>query len=453
MTSRRIQNLALMHGNQWQRQAAWDAPLDMALFTSAIKATAFIEVDESTDEIYDCTDEELLTEIVLGRFARLNLDIPDVDADELAGWIAMTYGVSAAPSGGANEVQTLTNTATGGTGQLTLEVDYNYQESAPIDFDATAAEIQVIARAMPNINGANINVAVAGGGVDGVGPYTFTFIGALANRRIALFGIKSALVGGGWAIVETIPGTGRTHQINQLGTGLYVLPYTTFLLGHRGSSRQPTILKNAVVDRIECRATAREKVTATVTIIGSGDLQKTVGFVIPECEEIQALRYGDTSLFVNGEDINDSASVWAAENQGIAPGRDWRYYYQNDALTGNYAFTGKGIDVTRLHRASRRPKGIDFGALGENGDTLYEMAAARLKAHLALQIGPDNNNVTIDAPQGLMRFDAQRLRYEDEANESHIRIAARPTRVKLDADTPTNVTAVTNQVNTLLVAA
>lgn len=455
MTSRRIQNLALMRPDEWRRQTTWDVPLGIANFTRAIKATAFIDVDETTDEIYDCTDEELLTEIVLGRFARLNLDIENVDADELAGWLALGYGVAAAPAGGANEVQRITVTATGGSGQLTLEVDYNYQETAALDFDSTAAEIQTALRALLNINGANVNVVVAAGGVDGAGPYDVTYVGTLANRRIPLLGVKSAFVGGTFVITEQTPGEGRTHAVDRLGQGLYLLPYTTFLLGHRSSTKQPTILKNTVVDRVECTSAARGKVNATVSLIGSGDLQQTVGYVIPVCEEITALRFEDTSLLVDGADLSDAASVWAAENQGIAPLRRWRYYYQNDVLTGNYAFTGKSIDVTRLHRASKRPSGIDYGSLGENGDTLYNLAAAKSKRPEILQVGPDHNNVKIRVPQALLRFDTQRLRYEGDgdAQESHISIASRPTKVKGDATTPSNVIATTNQTAAMLVAA
>lgn len=442
MATRRLSNLSLIRPGNWQTQTAWNTPLDATLMTEAIKATAFIDVDETVDEVFDCTGEDLLVETVLGRLARLTLDIPDVDAEELAGWTALAYGVAAAPTGGTNEVQTITGAATGGTAMLAFEDLYIRRQTPPLAFDITAAALQTALRALTNIGAGGV---VTAGGPLGTAPITVTFQGALSDRDLALLELVSSLTGGTWNIVQTTPGAGASHAISRLGNGLYVLPYTTFYLGFRGSSRQPLILKNAVVDSFRLRASAREKATLSVTICASADVQDAVGFVIPECVDIEPIRFGDCDLLINGASLYDEASVYGVENGGVAVAREWEYGYQNNVLTGNYAFTGRGIDVTRLHRADRRPSMLNVGALGEKGDTLYNLADGRHTVSAQLIVGPSAKNVTYNIPQGLAKFDAQRIRFEDEASESTLRPVIRPKRAKGDAATPSNVVATVPQ--------
>jgi hypothetical protein len=430
-----------------------DTPLDLSLMTRAVKATAFIVVDKTRDEVFDCTDEELLIEIVLGRFGRVNLDLENVDADELLGWLALAYGVAGAPSGGTSEVWTLVSDATSGTVQLAITIDNQRQTSAPIAFNAPAAagggNIQTILRAMPNVGSTGVTVT---GGPLGTADVVVTFGGPLANRPINQPEILSALAGGTLVVNETTPGVGRLAQVTKLGAGLYGLPFTTFLLGYRGSTRQPTILKNSVVDSVECRAASRGKVNATVSIVGSGDLQQTVGYTMPECVDIEALRFGDTALFINGQDLQDPASTYAAQNLGVPVLKDWRYYYRNGVLTGDYAFPGRGIDVKRLHRATRRESGIEVGALGEANDALYTLADLESFIAAALHIGPSTKQVRINVPQGIYRFDDERIRHEGEGEESHLRTLIRPSKIKGDPLTSSNVEGVSHN-SQMLVAA
>jgi hypothetical protein len=136
--------------------------------------------------------------------------------------------------------------------------------------------------------------------------------------------------------------------------------------------------------------------------------------------------------------------------------RDWEYYYQNDVLTGPHAFTGQGIDITRLERADRRPSGLNMGLLGEPGDTLYEQAKATIPRTVlpqSLRVGPAGNNVLFSIPQGILKLDSPSIRHEGEANESHMRLIGRPKIVPGNSNTPTNVTATTPQTSAYLIAA
>jgi hypothetical protein len=453
MATRRSSQLTIVRPRYWQRQTAWGTPVAQSEMLTAINVTSrnYLDVDETNEEVYDCTGEDFLFLQLTGRFARLVLEM-DVDPDELAGWEALCYGIAAAPSGGTNEVQTLTIAGTG-LYQFAFERDYQRQQSAAVAHDALAAAILAALEAMPNIGAGNVAVAVAGGGVDGAGPYTITFQNALGNEDVALLEIISATTGGTPAVAQTTPGTGRLHAVSRLGVGLYTLPYTTLYVGYRGSSEQPVIFKNVVVNSVRVRSSSREKVTATVELIGSADLAQTVGYTMPACVDIQPVRFGDCDLTINGVSIYDPAGLYGVENGGIPVARDWEYYMQNDVLTGNHAFTGQGVDVTRLERADRRPSGLNIGALGEPNDTLYNMAQARQTVAAILRVGPTSKNVTFNIPQGLLQFDSPRVRHEGDANESHLRLTVRPKKVSGDATTPSNVTARTQQATAYLNAA
>jgi hypothetical protein len=455
MATRRSSQLAIAFSPTFKRQTAWDTPLAGSELTVAFPATSrnWIDTEETVEDVYDCTDEDLLFENVTGRLARLTIDF-DVDPDFLAGWAAFNYGVAAAPSGGTSEVQTETVTGTGGTRQFVFTRAYNRQVSAAVAYNANAAAVQAALEAMSNIGAGNVAVGQAG-----AGPYvnTITFQGELANEDVSLLESISAVTGpsAGVAIVQTTPGVGRTHAISRLGVGLYQLPFTTLYVGFRGSDKQPVIFKNVVCDVLRVRSTNREKVTATVQLIGSGDLQDAVGFTMPECLDIEPIRFGDCALTVNGSDLYDPDSVYAPGND-IAIIRDWEYYHQNDTLTGVHAFTGQGIDIGRLERANRRPSGLNFGVLGEKGDPLYDLAKAtrpRAIVSASLRCGPTAKFVRFNVPQGILKHDAPAIRFEGDAGESVIRLIDRPKRVSGDSTTPSNITAVTTQDTAYLIAA
>src|SRR5205085_8367412 len=131
---------------------------------------------------------------------------------------------------------------------------------------------------------------------------------------------------------------------------------------------------------------------------------------MPACLDIDPTRYGDCDLIVEGESLYSAGPRWTdLTNTTVPVARDWEYYFQNDPLTGDHAFTGQGIDVTRLERADRRPSGINFGALGEEGDPLW-IAGSQVTPHryitsVSLRVGPANNCVRCNIPQAILKMD------------------------------------------------
>lgn len=448
---RRSSQLTVAMSRTFKRQTSWDVPLGASEMNIAFNATSrnYLTREETVEDIYDCTNEDLLIELVTARFRRLVLDF-DVDPNMLAGWTSFNYGVAAAPSGGVNEIQTLTGGG-GLTGsyQARFTVNYNTQTSAAIPIGSTAAATTALLEAMPNIGAGN--VLCAGGPLNTATPMTATFQGALADLDVGTIEILSALAGGSITVDETTPGQGRLHAISRLIA--YALPYTTLYVGFRGSDKQPVIFKNVVADVIRCRSTNREKVTATVQLIGSADLQHASAYTMPACYDIEPVRFGDCALLVNGSDLYQTGSVYNDPLNNIPLIRDWEYYHENGVEA---KFDGQGIDVTRLERADRRPSGLTFGVLGEEDDPLYILGnqdKPRTIASGILRVGTANNNCKFNVPQGILKLENPPIRFEGRDNESNLRLMLRPKKISGDNTTPSNVSATTKQTTAYLVAA
>lgn len=422
MTQRRASQLAIAFSPIWKRQAVWDTPLDAADLTKSFPATSrnYIDIGDTTEDIDDCTGEDLLFELLTGREARLNVDM-DFDPDTFAGIVAMAAGVASAPSGGTNEVQTETVSATGGSRTLTVQTGTNTQTTAPIAYNANAAAIQAALEALSNVGAGDIVVA-------GSGPYTYTFSAALQKQNVDPIVVNTHnLTGGSSTIVTTTPGVGRLHAISRLGNGQYTLPITTMYVGFRGSTEQPVIFKNVAVNSFRVRSASREKVTASIEFIGSGDLEFATGFTMPECQDILPIRFGDCKAKIAGTDYIAASLT-----------REFEYYFQNNI---NPKFDGQGIYATRHERADKRPSQFNFWILGEPGDDLYDLANSRSAFDVELQLGPDGRCVNCIAPSALVKLAPTPIRFGGDPAESELAIQARPRKVIGDATTPSNYTA------------
>lgn len=539
MTQRRAAQLTISYCPSFKRQSAFDVPLAGSDLTKAFPATSrnYFDLDATTEDILDCTGEDLLIELLTGQFYRLNIDC-DFDPDVLAGMFAFAYGVAGAPSGGTSEVQTETLSATGGYRTLSVQLGADIQTTTQIPFNATPAVIQAALEALSNVAANDIVVTQAGnvnevqtetvtatGGtrtltvinpvtgvsattaaiafdadaatiqaalealanvdvndivVTSTGPFIYTFSGVnFKNANVAMIVPGTSLLTGGTAtfvqttlgvvgtriytfaqvfqkqdvnmivpngtlltggtstFVETTPGVGLTHAITRLTT--YTLPMMTLYVGFRGSTQQPKIFKNVVVNTIRVRSATREKVSCSIELIGSGKLDYAVAFTTPDCQDIVPLRFGDCQLNVGGID-------YIALNQG----REFEYYFQNNV---NPKFDGAGIYSTRHERADQRPSQFSFWVLGEPGDTLFELADARTILPAFIQCGPAGRHLKFSAPSAIIKQATSALRFGGDPSESEIAVIGRPKKVSGNTNTPTNIEAVISQTATLLTSA
>lgn len=433
MSQRRASQLTIGYCPTWKRQSAWDVPLDGTELTKAFPATSrnYLDIEDTIEDVDDCTGEDLLLELVTAKTVRLNIDF-DLDPDLLAGIAAFAYGVAAAPTGGIDEIQTETVTATGGTRTLTVQVGADAQTTAPIAYNANAAAIQAALELLSNVGTGGIIVT-------GTGPYVYTFSGtAFSKRDVNTIAINTfALTGGSSSFAVTTGGVGQTHAISRM-TG-YTLPLMTLYIGFRGSSDQPYIFKNVVVNSFRVRSQSREKVSVQVELIGSGDLEVATGYTMPDCQDPVPLRFGDCQMSIGGVD-------YIAANLG----REFEYYFQNNV---NPKFDGAGIYATRHERADKRPSQLSFFILGEPGDSIFELARARTYLDAFIRCGPTGRNVKFTAPAAIIKLAATPIRFGGDPAESEMAIIARPKKVSGNANTPTTVSAVIGTTATLLTSA
>lgn len=426
---RRASQLTISFDPNWKQQDAFDDPLAGSELTAAFPATSrnYLDLDETTEDILDCTGENLLIELLTAKFARLTVDC-EFDPDVMAGITAFAKGVSAAPTGGTNEVQTETVTATGGTRTLTVQIGSNAQTTTALAYNANAATIQAALEALSNVEADSIVVS-------GTGPYVYTFSDELQKQDVNLITVNTHnLTGGSSSIVETTPGVGLTHAITRL-VG-YTLPMTTLYIGFRGSDKQPVIFKNVVVNSIRVRGVTRESVKATIEFLGSAELDYATGFTTPECYDIYPMRFGDCQMSIGGVD-------YIAANQA----REFEYFFQNSVVP---QFDGQGVYSTRHERADYRDCQFSFWVLGEPGDALYELAAARTVLEHFIRVGPAGRHVKYTAPSSITKLATQGIRFSGDPSESEISVIGRPKKVAGNNSTPVNATAVVKIQETLL---
>jgi hypothetical protein len=117
------------------------------------------------------------------------------------------------PTGGVNEIQTVSLTGTPTTGTFTLK--YRGQETATIAYNAAASAVQTALRALANIGASGVSVS-------GAAPtWSVTFTGPLGNTDVFLLQVgTNALSGGttpGVAIAQLTAGVTNDPRI-QLGS-------------------------------------------------------------------------------------------------------------------------------------------------------------------------------------------------------------------------------------------
>lgn len=166
------------------------------------------------------------------KFADLvRMDDFDVSANEV---IALGAVVAQLTGVNANDVQTLTNTATGGTFTLTFGNTVTYTTTALTCTTLTAAQLQTALQALPNIGAGNCTVT-GGPFSSGAGSLVVTFNGALANNRQTLMVINNgSATGGSVTIAHTTTGNRQGAIVNYNGT-LVANPTTAMTLGAAGA--------------------------------------------------------------------------------------------------------------------------------------------------------------------------------------------------------------------------
>ncbi len=192
------------------------------------------------------------------------LDTFSVDGSELSGGSASSTIIQyEGLSGGANEVQQVWISATGGTFDLT----FDGETASGIAWDASAATIESNLEALSNITG----VAVTGSGTN-IDPWVITFDDPGAEDVPELTGDPANLTGGGGTVITVTTAAPHVDEVQTITLGVGVTG-GSFTLAFDG---EPTtgIAFNANAAAVESALEALIGID-DVTVTGSGPLVVT----------------------------------------------------------------------------------------------------------------------------------------------------------------------------------
>ena len=438
--------IALMMSSLGKIQTDMFTPLDVADLDLRLSLTSrnWVETAKTIEDIFDCVGEELVGREVTRIIRRLPVE-GEFTAFSFAPIAANAYGVAASPTGSsANKIVTVTIVnATGGYFKLTLNYDGINQTTANIPHNATARQFQRAIEELDNIGYGNSTVALAGG------VYTVEFTGKRANANVPLFTpVTTDLTGVGAdvTVAQTQAGGQLSHNIAE--NAGYAQKLTTFGIAFEDEPGSERLMVGASTENFVVTGAANNgKVTFSADIV-SRDLITEPTLVVPPCvNNLKPIRTADCALVRNSVALTDKL-------------REFTYSFNNNTLTANSAYTGRGVKPTRLDRANQRSRSLAYTLLGASSsvtDSLYEEADNNPEAFTvtatSLRVGTDGDNLTFNIPDGLTQLatGSGGLGFDNESEEALIRLVDTPT--KAGGVAPTNLVIKSSQTGTFLTPA
>lgn len=202
-----------------------------------------------------------------------------------------------------------------------------------------------------------------------------------------------------------------THALTELPLDVYQGPVFSAVFGFRGGA-DPLLLRGCTINSFSLSGKARQKITGQANI-KFAEAAVEAGFVFPACVNETALRFQDTALTVDAENLAELL-------------RSWDFSYDLKLLTDDHAYTNASSRPTRLERSDRRERRINYAILGDNSDAAYIAAEAGAQAPVILELGASPNKVTFSAPNTQLELDGGGLAKDGQAGETNIKIAGMP---------------------------
>lgn len=400
--------------DQFEVQAAWDSAVangDIDARHPMVTPT-YPTSQVTREKTPDCSGEYFISSDLTSRLKRIRIGF-NPNAQMLAGWLALAYGTAAAPTGTpADETQTLTIDATGGTYTVSFTHEGLTSTSEAIAEAATAAVVQAALNAMRSVkqgtqNAANIAVTGSAGG-----PYTLTFQNKLAKTNVALMTTTATLLTGGAATAVVTAGTAGANKLHAISRATSDQPpQTSLIYGFTGDSDNPNKVKNVVVNEVAISGTVRGRVLVELDLISTWPFTAGV-YSVPNCVNFSPIVTKDVRLAVNGTYYADSL-------------REFRFVYSNNIITGDDAFPFDDIDAIRLEKGDRTSM-FNFTVFGSDGDTLHTLAETEPEEDIELHIGPGGDRVSIYAPSAKLILADTDTTFQGDARRTAISYEAEP---------------------------
>jgi hypothetical protein len=230
----------------------------------------------------------------------------------------------------------------------------------------------------------------------------------------------------GMAMGNTAAATGtdpKTFAFTPLGPSQMAPPVTTIMLAHENGadSSEARIIRDFAIDSVEGEATAGQDSSWRFTVEGfaNGDWDLGDGTDLPECSSFVPVMLQDGLVTINA-------------TQYLSTTKRARFFFRNGILTGDAAFTGSSVDVTRWIRNVEREWGIDVDIVGylTDGSALATDMLANDRAgtlrSASLRIGAAGNAFTVSAASAYVSPRDSGQGYAGQAREAVLLVDIRP---------------------------
>lgn len=437
--------IALWMSSLGKTQTDKFTPLDLADLDLRLNLTSrnWVETAKTIEDIFDCIGEEVVSREVTRKIYRLPIEgefVPKF-CSPLA---ALSYGGAASPTGGtpANKVFTVVINAdnTAGAFKLNLTYDGITTKTGSIPFDVTAAQFKTLYEELDNIGYGNTTVSRVGDTI------TVTYTGKRSYANIPLPTVSDSTLDGTDAVVaQTTAGAQKSHAITEMAS--YELPYTSMGIAFEDEPGSERLLVGVTVDNINFNLPEGNGIITFTAELIIRDVQTEALLVAPECITFRPYRTGDCLLTRNAVDLTEML-------------RSGTFAFSNNTLTGNSAYTGRGVKPTRLNRAIRRTRSLTYSLLSATEAVtaaLYQEALANPEADVkratSLRVGVEGDNITVNLPNALTELatGSGGFAFDNESEEAITRYVDTPTKVSGVA--PTNLIVKLNETGTFLTPA
>lgn len=407
--TQRLKKYFAAFSSSFKRQTAFGTARADADLDERHNCTVEFEDVIDSEVVYDCSMEDIFDEQVQSRLKRVTLTYASITPQRLFGWVAMLLGSAAAPTGTpANEVQTITINATGGTFTISFDFEGKSGTTSALAWNASAAVVQAALEALPGIGAGNVSVTLA------ALVYTITFQGDLAKANMpAVVTNAAGLTGGAGTAVQatTTQGANKYHAATRSTDDQ--LPKLSMGTGYEGNSTNPLKYRDLVVESVAINLNRRKNVTATVKLLGRFTPADMAGFSVPSCQNLTALKGRDCEITVAGAYLAEE--FWAASIN-----------LSNNVPTGDDLFPFDDVEIGNPERGDKPTYPITMQVLGSEGDTIGELARLRTKTSVQFLLGKPGNRCSLIFPTTLLKFASSPRVFVGERNRSAHSIEAVP---------------------------
>ena len=382
-SSKRQETYFLAFSEDFKQQSAVDVPMansDLDILLPLVEPTR-PQKEQSRETIYDCDGVHIRQTFINSELMRWNFSIQP-SARMFAGFMALAKGAASAFSGtAANEVQTLSTTATGGTFTLSLAFEGRTGTTVPIAYNASTATIKAALEGMQRPISAGDIATVTGNWSTGI---IVTFGGKLADTNLPLMTIDNTLATGGTVtIAQTTPGANEQSDITR-ATGAQ-LPLVSFIIGYEGDTASYKKYYNQVVNSVTLNINKGQLSQIDIEMIGSTRYTAEPTFSVPNCINYDPIRAVDTRFLIDSNFVTaDTRSVTYTLNNNVATDQD--------------AFPFDSVYMSVFERGYRQTETLEFAIDGCETDDVYVWADALTDKPVKIYFGAPANRAIVDIP-------------------------------------------------------